>query len=141
MEPCFSMTNRRRSWLSGVIGLALFVHGAVSVFGTNSTHWAFQTLVRPQVPKSVHPNAIDAFVASALVRNGRTLAPEADRRTLIRRLSFDLLGLPPAPEEVTRFLNDKRPDAYERLVEAFLSSPQYGERWGRHWLDLTGYAD
>jgi len=108
---------------------------------TNATHWAFQPLVRPTVPTSRHSNAIDEFVSSALKKKGGTLAREADRRTLIRRLSFDLRGLPPSPQEVAGFLKDKRPDAFERLVESFLGSPQYGERWGRHWLDIVGYAD
>src|SRR5206468_616586 len=68
-------------------------------------------------------------------------SPEADRATLIRRLSLDLLGLPPTPEEVDAFLGDGRPDAYERLVDRLLASPHYGERWGRHWLDAARYAD
>lgn len=84
---------------------------------------------------------IDRFVSAALARQNHALAPEAGRRVLIRRLSFDLRGVPPSPEEVGAFLADGRPDAYERLVERFLDSPQYGERWGRHWLDMVGYAD
>ena len=72
---------------------------------------------------------------------GLTLGPEADRATLIRRLSFDLTGLPPTPEEIDAFLADTRPDAYERLVDRLLASPRYGERWGKYWLDASGYAD
>src|SRR5438105_4682297 len=98
---------------------------------TNETHWAFQPLVRPAVPASKCSNAIDAFVSSTLKSKAHKLAAEADRRTLIRRLSFDLRGLPPSPEEVAGFLKDIRTDAFERLVEGFLSSPQYAERWGR----------
>ena len=76
-----------------------------------------------------------------LEREGIEPAPEADRRTLIRRVSFDLIGLPPSPAEVDAFLRDNRPDAYERLVDQLLESPHYGERWARHWLDLARYAD
>src|SRR5690242_17450045 len=93
---------------------------------TNSNHWAFKPLVRPTIPATKYANAIDAFVCSA-TKKGRALAAEADRRTLIRRLSFDLRGLPPATEEVAAFLKDTRRDAFERLVEGFLSSSQYGE--------------
>jgi len=130
-----------RSRLRGLLGVALVVCGASTVQATNSTHWAFQPLARPSVPASAHSSAIDAFVSVALARDGRALAAEANRRTLIRRLSFDLRGLPPSPEEIADFLRDTRADAYERLVEAFLGSPRYGERWGRHWLDIVGYAD
>jgi hypothetical protein len=111
-----------------------------------STHWAFQSVQRPAVPAIRHPpstirNPLDAFVLARLWREGLLPAPEAERTTLIRRLSLDLLGLPPAPHEVDDFVNDRRPDAYERLVERLLASPHYGERWGRHWLDLARYAD
>ncbi len=114
---------------------------APSLLATNSTHWAFQPLVRASVLAGKHSGAIDALVSAALAKDGRALAAEASRRTLIRRLSFDLRGLPPSPEEVAAFLEDQQPRAYERLVERFLTSPQYGERWGRHWLDIVGYAD
>ena len=86
-------------------------------------------------------NEIDAFILAKLEQEKIAPSPEADRRTLIRRLSFDLLGLPPTPQEVDDFLDDKRPDAYERLVDRLLASPHFGERWGRHWLDLARYAD
>src|SRR4051812_11722398 len=108
---------------------------------SNVTHWAFQPLVRPTVPTSAHTNTIDAFVSAALKKENRIIGAEAERRTLIRRLSFDLRGLPPSPEEVSGFLKDTRADAFERVVESFLDCPQYGERWGRHWLDIVGYAD
>ena len=84
---------------------------------------------------------IDAFIAAAHRERGLTPAPEADRRTLIRRLSFDLTGLPPTPDEVDAFLADGADDAYERLVDRLLASPRYGERWGRHWLDVVHYGD
>jgi len=82
-------------------------------------------------------NPIDAFIAARHEAKGLRPAPEADRRTLLRRLSLDLLGLPPAPEEVDAFLADRSPEAYEKLVERLLASPHYGERWARHWLDLA----
>jgi mono/diheme cytochrome c family protein len=108
-------------------------------------HWAFQPPVRPAFPavkdaRRVH-NPIDRFVLAQLEERGLRPSPEADRATLIRRLSLDLLGLPPSPHEVAAFLADRAPDAYERLVERLLASPHYGERWGRHWLDLARYAD
>ena len=82
-----------------------------------------------------------SLCAGALTAHGAKARPEADRRTLIRRLSFDLVGLPPTPEEVTEFWPDGRADAYERLVDRLLASPRFGERWGRHWLDVARYAD
>ena len=97
----------------------------------------------PAVPavKGDASTAVDRFVLAKLEAKGLALSPEADRRTLLRRLTFDLLGLPPTPDEVEAFVNDKRPDAYERVVDRLLSSPAYGERWGRHWLDVARYAD
>jgi hypothetical protein len=86
-------------------------------------------------------NPIDAFICEPAPGPARSLAPEPDRRTLIRRLSFDLLGLPPSPEAVESFVADSSPRAYEQLVEGFLASPHYGERWGRHWLDVAGFAE
>ncbi len=108
-------------------------------------HWSFQAPQRTPPPKVKAArwvrNPIDAFVLAKLESEDIKPSPEADRVTLIRRLSLDLLGLPPSPEQVQSFLKDKRPDAYERLVDALLSSPHFGERWGRHWLDLARYAD
>ncbi len=86
-------------------------------------------------------NPIDAFVLARLEAQGLSLAPEADRATLVRRVYFDLLGLPPEPEEVAAFVADAHPDAYRRLVDRALASPRYGERWGQYWLDVAGYAD
>ena len=107
--------------------------------------WAFQPIVRPPIP-SVSSSArirtpIDAFIVERLRSQSLHLAPEASKVQLIRRVYFDLLGLPPTPEDVDSFLADKSPDAYERLVDRLLDSPRYGERWGRHWLDVAGYAD
>jgi len=107
--------------------------------------WSFQPIRRPEVPAVQHPERIatpvDNFVLARLEANDLTFTPDADRRTLIRRLTFDLTGLPPTPEEVEAFVADPAPDAYQQLVERLLASPQYGERWGRHWLDVAGYAD
>lgn len=86
-------------------------------------------------------NPIDRFLLSKLLQQGLQPAPEADRRTLIRRLSFDLLGLPPTPHEIDAFIKDPDPQAYEKLVDHLLASPHYGERWARHWLDIAHYAD
>lgn len=86
-------------------------------------------------------NPVDAFILAKLTEKGLAPSPEADRRTLIRRLYFDLVGLPPSPEEVARFLADPDPLAYEKLVDALLASTGYGERWARHWLDIAHYGD
>jgi mono/diheme cytochrome c family protein len=108
-------------------------------------HWAWQPVVRPAVPPPhegwLVRNDIDRFVQFKLAASKLSPAPEADRRSLIRRLSFDLLGLPPSPEDVAAFVADQAPDAYEKLVERLLASPHYGERWARHWLDIAHYAD
>src|SRR5262249_5689322 len=97
---------------------------------------------RPSVKNRAWPrNDLDAFVLARLEKEGLAPAPEADRAMLLRRVSLDLLGLPPSPEEIAAFEDDSRPDAYERVVDRLLASPHYGERWGRHWLDLARYAD
>ncbi len=110
-----------------------------------SDHWAFQTPVRPDPPEVANPdrvrNPIDAFILRKLDELGIEPAPEAERSTLIRRLSLDLTGLLPSPEMVEAFVEDDRPEAYEEVVDQLLGSPHYGERWGRHWLDLARYAD
>ena len=100
-------------------------------------------VVRPKIPKSNGQisNPIDAFVLAKLRDSGLSLSPEADRRTLIRRATFDLHGLPPTPEEVAAFVDDPAPDAYEKLIDRLLASPRYGERWARYWLDAVGYSD
>jgi len=111
-----------------------------------ASHWAYQPVVRPGRPEILNSewriqNSIDSFVVARLMAAGLALSPEADRLALIRRLSFDLVGLPPSPEEVEAFIADRSPDAYERLVDRLLASPRYGERWGRHWLDVARYGD
>jgi Protein of unknown function (DUF1553)/Protein of unknown function (DUF1549) len=108
-------------------------------------HWAFIAPKRPHVPRvkeaSWVRNPIDAFILDRLEQGGLPHSPDADRPTLLRRLSFDLTGLPPTPVELDQFLADRSPIAYERLVDRLLASPHYGERWGQHWLDLARFAE
>ncbi len=101
--------------------------------------WSFRPL--PPLAQPLTPEAIDAYILEKLRERGLEPAPPADRRTLLRRLYIDLIGLPPSPEEMDAFVNDSSPDAYEKVVDRLLASPQFGERWGRHWLDLARYAD
>ena len=102
-------------------------------------HWTFQPIVRPQVKdKKIHP--IDFLVEKRLENEKFKPTPRAERKTLIRRLSLDLTGLPPTLEQIDAFLADQSPDAYEKLVDRLLNSPHYGERWGRHWLDVARYV-
>ncbi len=118
-------------------------------------HWAFQPVTRPPVPpfsvpagpmprgtqRTVPHNAIDNFTAAKLKEKGLVLSPEADKRTLLRRLYFTLTGLPPEPQELARFVADRDARAYEKRVELLLDSPRYGERWARHWLDVVRFAE
>ncbi|MBC8289983.1 MAG: DUF1553 domain-containing protein [Planctomycetes bacterium] len=112
---------------------------------TDTDLWSFQPAVRPTVPLVQNTDRvrtpIDSFVMKRLEENGLTLAADARRLTLLRRVYFDLIGLPPTPEEIQRFLADTRPGAYERLVDRLLADPRYGERWARHWLDVAGFAE
>jgi hypothetical protein len=114
---------------------------------TDRDWWSWQPLNRPQPPqlaareKAWVRTPIDAFIRAKLREHGLSPSPEADRRTLVRRVYFDLTGLPPTPEEVESFLIDPDPLAYEKLVDRLLDSPRYGERWARHWLDVVHYGD
>ena len=107
--------------------------------------WSFQPVRRSPVPQVKSSDRVrtpvDAFLLARLENKNLTFSDEADAVTLIRRASFDLVGLPPTPDEVDEFLADREPDAYERLIDRLLESPHYGERWARHWLDVAGYAD
>ena len=106
--------------------------------------WSLQPLRKPQVPQSASRrvrNPIDAFVAAKLAEKKLTPSAEADAVTLIRRLTYDLHGLPPTWEEIQSFAADHSPEAYEKLVDRLLASPRYGERWGRHWLDVAHYGE
>ncbi|HVX14208.1 MAG TPA: PSD1 and planctomycete cytochrome C domain-containing protein [Pirellulales bacterium] len=130
-----------RRWLAaGANGVPL-----IAADSGQSDHWAFRRLARPPARAENRTyqaaTAIDGFLLAELATNGLSYSPAADRYTLIRRLSFDLTGLPPTIEEIEAFVNDAQPDAYERLVERYLASPHYGERWGKWWLDAAGYAD
>jgi hypothetical protein len=120
-------------------------HNAPDASASAATHWAFRPVEPGPLPTVRGAGwvrtPVDRFILARLEAEAIEPAPEADRRTLIRRATFDLTGLPPTPEEVDAFLGDDRPDAYERLIDRLLASPRYGERWGRHWLDVARYAD
>lgn len=133
--------------------------GALCLFGSAETavraesagefeqklnHWAYRPLKRASPPISKFPgaeSAVDAFLLEKLVEKGLKPSPKSDRRSLIRRATFDLTGLPPTPAEIDAFLADRSPSAFARVVDRLLDSPRYGERWGRHWLDVARYAD
>src|ERR1051326_1265726 len=108
--------------------------------------WAFRPLNRPCVPESpaanqASLNPIDAFIRAKLEEHGFAPSPEADKRTLLRRVHFDLIGLPPTPDELRAFMADASPEAYEHAVDRLLASPRYGERWARHWMDAAHFAE
>ena len=136
--------------LAAIIGsLLLLVFSPSTTTATDFTKtnwWSLKPLERPSVPRDPHAipgsdNPIDAFIQAKLAEKQLHSSPEADRPTLIRRLHFDLLGLPPTPGEIEAFIHDPDPLAYERLVDRLLASPHYGERWARHWLDVVHYGD
>jgi len=120
-------------------------HGPPQVNAENKRFWSFQPVKRPKVPTVKNTtwskNPIDAFILAKLEKNKLTPALPASKTALLRRAYYDLIGLPPKPEEVTAFLADKSPNAYAKVVDRLLASPQYGEKWGRHWLDLVRYAE
>lgn len=119
------------------------VPGELLITTEDRDHWSFRPLRKPEVPEvTTHiENPIDAFVARKHAEHRLTFSRTADKITLLRRACFDLLGLPPTREQVEEFVNDESNDAYEKLIDRLLASPHYGERWGRHWLDVVGYAD
>ena len=131
--------------LLAACGLASAAQALAEDAKPQAAHWSLRPPARPDVPAirdtSRVRNPIDAFVLARLEQANLTPSPEADRRTLVRRVSFDLAGLPPTPEEVESFVADPSPDAYEKLVDRLLASPRYGERWARHWLDVVRFAD
>ena len=112
-----------------------------------SEHWAFQPVIRHSVPNmesnaaEAFQNPVDAFIVNQLQKHGKGLSKPADRTTLLRRITFDLIGLPPTPEEVAEFLADTSPDSFDRVVDRLLSNPHYGEAWGRNWLDVVRFAE
>jgi len=126
---------------------AIWPEDGVGVNDAADKHWAYQPVKARRPPEIAKTGGamvrtpVDAFVVAKLHAAGLEQAPEADRRTLIRRASFDIIGLPPTPEEVARFVKDPDPLAYEKLVDRLLDSPRYGERWARHWLDVVRFAE
>lgn len=128
-----------KAWIEGG---ALADEAGKTANPATSTHWAFRPPVRPAVPTVSGVNhPVDAFLLAKLKANGLNFSPPAERLALLRRVTVDLTGLPPTPAEQDAFLADKSSDAYEKVIERLLASPRYGERWGRHWLDVAGYAD
>jgi hypothetical protein len=119
--------------------------GPVRIGGTTMEEarkwWSFQPVRRPMVPDNRCDHPIDAFITAKLSNHQLSLSPKANKRTLIRRATYDLIGLPPTNEEVDAFLKDESQHAFEKVIDRLLASPHYGERWGRHWLDLVRYAD
>src|SRR6266542_4894109 len=144
-----------RAALAGTVLLALLLGPARSdnpptgktapAIEKRRAHWAFQPSRRPALPRVQETKrartALDAFLLSRLEAKGISFSSDADPITLARRAYLDLWGIPPRPDEIDTFLADSRPDAYERLLDRLLASPRFGERWGRHWLDVVGYAD
>src|SRR5579862_9792691 len=141
------MRSLRSRWLVGL--LVSFGALAADSFAplpkytpAERRHWAFQKRAHPDLPVVAGAaNPVDAFVYTGLKKAGLHPSPAADRATLIRRVSFDLTGLPPTPAEIAAFRADRSPDAYNKLVERLLASPRYGERWGQHWLDVVRFAE
>ncbi|MEI6636049.1 MAG: PSD1 and planctomycete cytochrome C domain-containing protein [Planctomycetota bacterium] len=136
--------DRGAVWPGAAAAPAITAEGGRSLRVT-SDHWAFQPVKRPPVPDVADPewngSPIDAFIHAGHVAAGIAPAPRADRLNLLRRATFDLHGLPPTPEEIAAFERDEAPEAFARVVDRLLASPAYGERWGRHWLDVARYAD
>jgi len=114
-----------------------------SSIASAETHWAFRPPTLPEVPRAFPPysNPIDRFLVNALKQKSLAYSPPADKRTLLRRVTFDLIGLPPTPREMDAFLADRSPDAYDKVVDRLLADPRFGEKSARQWLDLAGYAD
>lgn len=131
------------AWLA-TLGAIIFGHGSITAADPEGEPpRSFRPVVRPTPPevRGSARNDLDRFILATLEAKKLGLNPEADRTTLIRRVCFDLTGLPPTFAEIEMYLNDKSPDAYEKMVDRYLASPHYGERWGKHWLDAAGYAD
>src|SRR6266536_2647083 len=150
MSAAPHVRRRRTRYRSRFVLALLTLFGLVawsgeSVPSAKSDHWAFRPVIRPAIPvvqrQGWARNPIDDVVLATLEAEKLAPSPEADRVTLIRRLSFDLTGLPPTPEEVGQFVSDKTPDAYEKIADRLLNSTRYGERWARHWLDVVHYGE
>ncbi len=146
MPPNKKLTEEQISILEKWVAAGLPVpENLVKSKRPGANHWAFQPLKPQAIPAVTNSNwarnAIDKFILARLEANQLAPAPEADRATLLRRLSLDITGLPPTLDELKKFLADSSPNAYEKQVDRLLASPHYGERWGRHWLDIARYAD
>lgn len=132
-----------RSWIDAGAAYPAGIQSASKA--SSNRHWAFEPVSSPTPPRvnkaSWIGNPIDSFILAPLERQGIAPSPEAPRNTLLRRLSLDLTGLPPTPDEISRFLADQSPDAYEKQVDRLLASPHFGEKWARNWLDQARYAD
>lgn len=136
-----------KGWIAagapGAAGAA--ISKAKTVTDEDRKFWSFQSPKRPEVPKVNHAdlvrNPVDAFLLAKLEAKGLTYSAETNRITLMRRAYLDLIGMPPTPAQVTGFMKDSSTGAYERMIDGLLASPQYGERWGQHWLDIAGYSD
>src|SRR5579859_5692698 len=132
-------------WGTHQISKSAFAEESLALPVERAQHWSFRPVLEPAEPEVDHSGwvktAVDRFILAKLEKAGMSPAPAADKRTLLRRATFDLTGLPPTPEETRTYLADESPDAFAAVVERLLASPQYGERWGRHWLDLVRYAD
>jgi hypothetical protein len=133
---------------TAIVGLAVCVLASETYTAAERRHWAFQPRSNPSVPQFTAKadqqwvrNPVDAFILARLQKDGLRPAPAAVRRTLIRRVYFDLTGLPPSPEEVERFVRDRSADAWPRLVDRLLEAPEYSERWAQHWLDVVRFAE
>ena len=128
-----------------LVGWLLVVPASMLADAPDRLHWSFRAISRPALPRVRQGTwvrePIDSFVLQRLQREGLRPSPMALRETLIRRVSLDLTGLPPSIQEVTAFLQNPRPTAYEEVVDRLLASPHYGERWARSWLDVAHYAD
>ena len=129
------------SLLASLVSISGQPEGMKAIFQKAENHWAFQPIQDPKIPKSGHHNPIDAFVERRHQEQSLDFAKPANRETIIRRLYHDLIGLKPTYEEIKAFIEDTNPKAYANLVDQLLASPRYGERWGRHWLDVARYAD
>ncbi len=137
-----SLRSQCCSWILALLTLAI---GSNARANDPAEHWAFRPVTQPVTPATANRewprNDLDRFILARLEKEGLRPSPETDRVRWLRRVSFDLVGLPPTPEQVTAFAQDQRADAHERIVDELLNSPRYGERWAQHWLDVVRYAD
>ena len=147
-NPCPELCRSPLSpcWKVACVGLAVLCGTVVAAEPTaTEDHWAFRPVLRPPVPETrdrTWPRTpVDRFLLSRLENRRGQVAPAADRRSFLRRLTYNLTGLPPTPAELRDFEADRSPVAFDRVVDRLLSSARYGERWGRHWLDISRYAD